>query len=770
MTRGAGEFRLWPDSALRTSGFPIEHMTAFGCSRLWTAGGDRAAYERAVEADRAALEKVVTGERFRRALLWQNPTMVTHATEDWLRRRRAGTPLGRRMLRQENLLVKYAQRYHTKNESIGFFGPVGWVSWVDGAPDTVADAVSVSGSAAELDTFRIQVEHRVVSDLARAFVADPTIRRAVRPFRMPDVMVEDRRVRSLRLGTFVLPEAKCRVLAACDGTRTAADIERTVRLAAPAGEEGSDVRAILVWLERAGLVSLDLRVPPTPFPENWLRRFLASVPGDTSVAERVLDDLDRAKLSVAVAGDEAGARAALERARFVVEGVLDGPAFRLGERRDGRDVLIHEQGCSLRLELGRRPREELNAPLGCVLAASRWLTWQVSERFTALLTGILDRDFAEDRRMPGIVAAQVLARHQGQPFRAEISDIVAELNRRWARAAPAPGDRRRVAYPVDEVVDRFAEAFAAPVAPWLSGRYHSPDVMLSATDPEAVANSDYGWVLGELHTAQNTVDQWNFVTAHPRHERLAEWLERDAAGRRWVLPLYPSDTPHVSSRNHPPPFQVSPQFDYLRLVAESPRDGIAPENVIDIGDVWLTRDADGSVVVAHADGRRWQPMEMFGELLGNGLIESFAPYAPAPHRPRVTIGRLTVAREQWRFALDDLGWRDEEDPFERHAAVLAWAKEHGIPRFVFVRCAGEPKPVYVDLASPLLVTMLVRSLQRQAELYAGSEVTVSEMYPGPDELWAPYDKSRRCTSEIRMAFFDTTGDGESDWSDSASPT
>jgi hypothetical protein len=262
-------------------------------------------------------------------------------------------------------------------------------------------------------------------------------------------------------------------------------------------------------------------------------------------------------------------------------------------------------------------------------------------------------------------------------------------------------------------------------------------------------------VLGEVHVAKNTLEQWIFVTAHPQPELLADLLERDAADRRWVLSVYPSDTPAVSSRSYPPPTHALPQFDHLKLVAgEAPRDGVAPDRVIDVDEVWLTRGDDGVVIVEHQDGRRWTPMEMFGEIVGSGLLGPFHLYPPTAHRPRVTIGRLTVAREEWRFSLDDVEWRDEDDEFDRHRAATAWAQAAGLPRFVFVRCAGEPKPFYVDLASPLLVTTLARFLQRQAERFPATEVVLSEMHPAPDELWAPFDEGRRCTSEIRMAFFD----------------
>jgi hypothetical protein len=742
---------MWPESALRTSGFPIENVVAFGTRVLWEEGADRTSYRDALEANRVALERVVTDDRFRRALLWQNPSVIDSAVA-WLARRHSDKPPSGKILRGENLLVQYAQRYHAKNESVGFFGPVGWAAWAGATHDPLSGSAWVSGAAGELGPCRIQVEHRVVAHLARAFAEEPALRRAICPSRAPGITIHAGQVRTPVLGTFVLPDDKHQVLAACDGRRTLGEIEDDVQ--ASIGRE-VDVERVLVGLERAGLVSRDLRVPPTPFPESWLRRYLASLPADTAAAEAVLDELDRAKLAAASATDEAAVRAALSRPRAVLESVTKGSAPWIDESPHAQAVLVHERTCSLRLAVGPEPLAELVSPLECLLVASRWLTWQVSEHFTARLTELLDRDADHRGRLPGLVAAQYFAGLQGEPFRTETAGILAEFRRRWSAVVPAPDTCSHIRYDPAEIRERAATAFAAPLVDWISGRYHSPDVMLAAKDMEGIAAGQYEWILGELHVGQNTIEHWIFVTAHAQPERLADLLERDSAGRRWVLPQYPSGTPDVSSRSYPSPVQISPWFDHLRLVSgEAPRDGVPPDRIIEVADVWLARSDEGPVVVEHQDGRRWTPMEMFGEILGNGLVNTFRPYAPVAHRPRVTIGRLTVAREQWRFSLDDVKWRDQDDEFERHQAATAWAQGAGLPQFIFVKCGGESKPFYVDLASPLLVTMFARLLRRQAGRFPGSDVVVSEMYPTPSELWAPFDENRRSTSEIRMAFFD----------------
>ena len=77
-------------------------------------------------------------------------------------------------------------------------------------------------------------------------------------------------------------------------------------------------------------------------------------------------------------------------------------------------------------------------------------------------------------------------------------------------------------------------------------------------------------------------------------------------------------------------------------------------------------------------------------------------------------------------------------------------ESHGLPRRVFAKLPSEPKPIYVDFSSPLLV----RQLFRMARTSSGTAV-FSEMLPGPDELWLTIN-DRRYTSEVRCAVFSRT--------------
>ena len=114
-------------------------------------------------------------------------------------------------------------------------------------------------------------------------------------------------------------------------------------------------------------------------------------------------------------------------------------------------------------------------------------------------------------------------------------------------------------------------------------------------------------------------------------------------------------------------------------------------------------------------------------------------YAPWVHRwPRIVCGNVVLFRARWTFTGERL------PPFTRGGESLGdaafflelarWRSRNALPQHVFVHTQAEPKPFYVDLASPVLTDLLRRALVNAAsEDKAVLEVT--EMLPGPDELW-----------------------------------
>jgi Lantibiotic dehydratase, C terminus. len=94
---------------------------------------------------------------------------------------------------------------------------------------------------------------------------------------------------------------------------------------------------------------------------------------------------------------------------------------------------------------------------------------------------------------------------------------------------------------------------------------------------------------------------------------------------------------------------------------------------------------------------------------------------------------------------------------DRFLAVRRWARDHGLPRFVFVRTPVEVKPYYLDFDSVHYIENFVRASRRTLEQRSPDTViSVVEMLPEPDRLWLADAQGRRYTSELRIVAVDPT--------------
>jgi hypothetical protein len=109
----AGDWELWRSFAVRSAGFPVSGLEAFG-------PGDES----------GRLQEVARDPLFREAVTWQNPAAVDNAVDkvaDGSSRKPS------RARKREEIVASYWQRYCAKNDTIGFFGPLAW-GRIDGGP------------------------------------------------------------------------------------------------------------------------------------------------------------------------------------------------------------------------------------------------------------------------------------------------------------------------------------------------------------------------------------------------------------------------------------------------------------------------------------------------------------------------------------------------------------------------------------------------------------------------------------------------------------
>lgn len=113
--------------------------------------------------------------------------------------------------------------------------------------------------------------------------------------------------------------------------------------------------------------------------------------------------------------------------------------------------------------------------------------------------------------------------------------------------------------------------------------------------------------------------------------------------------------------------------------------------------------------------------------------------------PRCVCDRLVLFRERWAFGAGEWPGRlgGAVSPSDFFIEVSRWRRRNRIPRHVFVHTSADPKPRYLDLGSPPFVELLQRSVPAAAG--ATTDLHVTEMLPGPGELWISDSRGRFAT-------------------------
>ncbi|WBB80949.1 amino acid adenylation domain-containing protein [Micromonospora sp. WMMD882] len=710
--------------------------------------GYRDTYQTAARRRSAALRAAAADPAFREAVTWQN----RHALRSGVDALRTSTG-GSRHRQHEALVASYLQRYCAKNDTIGFFGPVGWARIAD-QPTPLA----VRHGPTPLAVRTVYFESWAVTEVAGALaVRDPRLRPWLVPRRMPFLAVVDDELRLPLTPPLPLSPLTARLLRACDGVRPAGAIAADL-VADPDSDVGDpeEVYRLLAELRDARRITWSLEVSKEDLrPERALRARLAAVddPAVRGPALAVLDDLERARDEVAAAAGDADrlgdALAGLETRFTALTGTSS--TRRAGQVYAGR-TLVYED-CRSAVEVTLTP--DLVATcwpaLGLLLESARW--------FTSAGAALFRRACAE--RYRDLAARVGSATVSFADYWLWVNDLLFDppenlvapvargLQDRWARILPEPVDHRITATSA-ELRDTVRAAFAAPRPGWTGAYQHSPDVLLAATDPDAVARGDYHWVVGEVHPGVNTLRSALFVAQHPAPAELSAAMTADLPQGRLVLAATGEEggassrlTDHlVTGRD-------------LRLVFGHDSCGLDPATSVPVADCVLAPEA-GVLTVSSRDGRHRLPLaEALGEALMMHLVQRFDIRRPADHQPRITVDRVVLARESWRFAaagLDVAGLADEDERFRR---VRRWQREHHLPRHVFVKSPAEEKPFHLDLASLASVDVFARAVRRAVAADPAATVRLTEMLPTPEQAWLTDARGRPGTAELRLVAVDT---------------
>jgi hypothetical protein len=710
----------------------------------------RHAFEATLATENVRISGVVRSfardPRFREALTWQNRGALACIDAKF-----AAHPVGSAgSRRQEQLVAMYLQRYCTKNDTIGFFGPVAWARLGDG-PDTIR----FRAGPALLSRRRVYFEHWAIDALAQRLSADPELSPYLVRRRNPATRLEGATLHYPIEKRSDLEPVFARTLECCTGEHSARAIAE-ILLADESLELEcvDDVFEVLDVLEKKGLILSSLAVPAQDaYPEVALRRALEELPDAPTQVRRaalaVLDDVEQCRDEVAAAAGDAAALdrklADLDKTFSEATGVA--ATRRQGEMYAGRTVVYEDCIRGVTIDLGRPFLERIGPALALLLHSARWFTCVLAERYDRLFDEIFERlsnktlrdtvDFLRfwDELVPHLTGAMS---GKAPPLAREVAD---ELATRWTGILDIRQGDRRLERSADLLADAVHRAFPAPRPGWPAARHQPPDILLASQSLERLAAGEYVAVLGELHHAMTNLANPALLKEHPNPTELITARELDLPDPG-ISPLEARE--HVTRADYR---SISRHDLHLELGAT--RSWRPREQVIEAGELVVER-VDRVLFVRTRDGRRRFAATAFFEqhLTAAANLARFRVVPPRPHAPRVTLGGLVVHREAWRMKPDELTFAHQELAAARFSGARRWARALGVPRFVFVNLPEEAKPVYVDLDSPLYVEIFAKLIRK------ASDVVISEMLPSVQDAWLEDATGAHYTCELRAAAVD----------------
>jgi hypothetical protein len=741
---------------IRPSGVPavdaaVEQLRAAlaELARRRTATDDIVRQERARIG--ARIRDLARDPRLREALIWQNRSVAHNAVDGLLEAPpEADTAKTRK---RQRVIARYVQRYAVKNDSIGFFGPVGW-----GSVDPAAHGLTATPGPTLLDQRVVSFEDWAIEAVAAELSNDPDVRAVFTPRRRPSSWLDGNTLHVPPGAPRQLTRAETWLVARVDGERSAHELAHAAAADPASGIDTSEeAMRELERLGRENVLSWRIEVPAElDHPERWLADRVARIADPVARARAVapIERLEAARAKVAQAAgdpDALDASVAALEAEFQAATELS-PKRGHGRTYAGRQTFYEDCRRAIDLRVGRAVLDALDGPLTLILQSARWYSYEIARRFRAGFDAAYDRAIAKPTTHPlPLTSFLAASRELFSPDHHHTGPIVTvvqrELQQRWAdvlgigRADLADRAVRSLVLHADGCRARVTELFDAPGPGWPRARYHSPDVMIAAASIDRISRGEFLAVLGEVHPGLNTLLTHVAYRLHPERTAVDEAYEADMAmacispiqnalGRVTNSPMAPRDH-HV---------EVGPTRSWR------PRDQVHLA-----GDLYVERTGDRLHVRSRVRDLDHDIISFMEAYLGAEAVPHFKLLPRARHLPRVTIDKLVVSRERWNLepsefrALGEDGGQPEADPVRR---VAAWAKRLGLPRHVFGTVPHEPKPFYLDLGSPIYIDLFVRYLTNATAL------GLSEMLPAHDELWLSDRAGKAYTSELRFAAVD----------------
>jgi hypothetical protein len=695
-----------------------------------------------------ALRQFARDPKFQEAVLWQNRQAFETAVQP-VALEHGGLPKNQRQRNHEELVANYAQRYCVKNDTIGFFGPVGW-----GRIESGSRKLELSYGPSLTKRRQTYFENWAIDKIAASLSQLKGMGCWISPRLVPDAFIEKGMLQRPGFSPVALSELEQAILFRCDGKALPEEILLAIQND-PRFSDCSqpDVRDVLKAKADEGVLVWRFLVPVEVNSEITLRQQLLRV-GDAELrttAINHLDKLEAARREVdGAAGDPVELNQAMRNVELAFEEITNAPGNRNpGVTYGGRTVVYEDCQRDLGIQITPDLLSPIVPALSLLLKSLRWFMQSTALEFQRLF-GQTYRDLvaqsSSDVRLqdwwnytePKLLNASSLG---------EVEKL---FHQKWDDILAIKQKDSTVQLKSHDLKEKVEQLFPELGAGYYPVRYFCPDLMLAAEDEEAVCRGNLLYVLGEVHAGKNTLCHAALVEQHPNRHELVEATQWDLASSCFKV-LNTHENPTTTVRTSEGVLRPTDYFVATTADAVAPS-GYDPQP---ISGLVLAEHNETIEVVSPADGRRFHILEAFSDLLFAFVMNKASWVPPLRHAPRVLIDKLVIHRETWRFRNDELDFAAEKDEATRFLEARRWMKRHGLPQKAFVKSALEVKPFYVDMESPVLVEILCRAIRRMNSSGGeGEQLVFSEMLPGPQQLWLRDAKGSSYTSELRFAMVD----------------
>lgn len=265
-----------------------------------------------------------------------------------------------------------------------------------------------------------------------------------------------------------------------------------------------------------------------------------------------------------------------------------------------------------------------------------------------------------------------------------------------------------------------------------AGRFASPDVMLATR-----SGGPPKFVIGEVHPyvfAWGSQNQFS-----PDFDRLQATFREDLSPWGGAARL----ATVLRRRRHKGLVSFSFPGAFIEVTGRGTKD---PTKRIAVADLRVVEGSEGPELIGPGG-----PLTLYTGEDDHPHLRAFSipaseipPVRLGTHTPRIEVGDFVLQRERWSIS-DQVrtSVAEAESPEALLVTLAAAQAEARWPRFLFASSPSEGKPMCIDLMSLFSQSLLQR-------LCAQGPVQVSEMLPGPHELWLHRNQGHH-TSELRLA-------------------